>query len=573
MKGKLKITQIIRHIIQLIAFILFPGLFVSTFGALKDVYMAVIGGDFSISEYSEQIILLIAVLPITALFGRFFCGFLCSFGAMGELLSWISSKIIKKPVVIGEKADRVLKWLKYVVLALNVVLIWTLSVSADSSDSPWNVFGMYSTYVGWTDLTAWISVGGVLLLLIIVGDFLVERFFCRYLCPLGAVFSILSKLRLMKNKKRDENCGNCQMCSKKCSMGISLNKTNNVKSGECINCYKCVDSCPRGNMTSNPVPAVAGTVAVVGMTGLFCVGSLAIPNLEDNSSVGSIVSADTNEALNDFSNVSAEDAETSEESVSDGKYKDGVYVGEATGFRGKMNVEVTVENGLISSIEVVSSRDDAKYLNRAVNKIIPDIINNQSVEVEAVSGATFSSKGIINAVSNALEKGFSIEEAVSSSDAETSKPSDSEVSENFEEASKEESNKKPVKDESQSDVENSQSGSDKASELDLSAIEDGEYQGSGSGFRGNTAVSVKVENHKIVSITIESYRDDRKYFDRAKERVVSGIISSQSLEVEAVSGATFSSNGIIEAVANALNVSFTNPNGSMGSNGHKPPRK
>lgn len=95
----------------------------------------------------------------------------------------------------------------------------------------------------------------------------------------------------------------------------------------------------------------------------------------------------------------------------------------------------------------------------------------------------------------------------------------------------------------------------------IAAISDGTYQGEGTGFRGTSSVSVTVENGAIVDITVESYEDDQEFFVRAESSVISEILSAQSLDVQAVSGATFSSNGIIEAVANALNVAFENPNG------------
>jgi len=81
----------------------------------------------------------------------------------------------------------------------------------------------------------------------------------------------------------------------------------------------------------------------------------------------------------------------------------------------------------------------------------------------------------------------------------------------------------------------------------------GTYQGTGIGFRrGQTIVSVTVENDKITDIQVVSYGDDAPYFNRAFRSVVSRILSQQSTDVDAVSGATFSSNGIMDAVANAL---------------------
>ena len=98
-------------------------------------------------------------------------------------------------------------------------------------------------------------------------------------------------------------------------------------------------------------------------------------------------------------------------------------------------------------------------------------------------------------------------------------------------------------------------------------VSDGTYIGKGTGFRGETEVSVTAESGRITDITILSYRDDERYFSRAAGSMIEAILNNQSLRVNTVSGATFSSNGILEAVADALDLSFTNPNTSNNRQG------
>lgn len=88
----------------------------------------------------------------------------------------------------------------------------------------------------------------------------------------------------------------------------------------------------------------------------------------------------------------------------DQKYKDGDYTGKAQGFKGDISVKVQVSSGKISDIQILESNDDEEYFNSA-KSLIGDIISSQETSVEAVSGATYSSNGIINAVKNALESG------------------------------------------------------------------------------------------------------------------------------------------------------------------------
>ena len=104
--------------------------------------------------------------------------------------------------------------------------------------------------------------------------------------------------------------------------------------------------------------------------------------------------------------------------------------------------------------------------------------------------------------------------------------------------------------------------SDANANNDTSTYKDGTYTGSGEGYRGTTTVKVVVKSGKITSITIVSYADDQQWFERAVDTIISEIKDSQSVDVDTVTGATFSSNGIRAAVADALNIDFTNPNTS-----------
>ncbi|MBP1736794.1 MAG: hypothetical protein H6Q60_675 [Oscillospiraceae bacterium] len=519
-----------RHIIQFVAFLLFPGLFISAFSALKELCISWADGSFDGAALSQQLILAGAVLLITALMGRFFCGFLCSFGAMGDLL-WFAGKKLKLPRPnITESADRLLKLLKYAVLLGIVAFVWTGLAAVDSLWNPWTIFGMYASVKGWPAVSYLISVGGLLLLLIIIGSFFVERPFCRYLCPLGAIFAVISRVRLFRIKKPGGQCGSCRACTTKCVMGIPLYRSNEVTSGECIHCFCCVHACPRNNVSANPAPAVATVMTVGALTGLYYAGSLSVSSAAEAFSA----SASTESAV-------TQAAET-------GRYTDGVYTGSADGYRGTTQVSVTVENGVMTDIEVLSYGDDEEFFVKAESAVIADILESQSTDVDTVSGATFSSNGIINAVADAL------------SSAGTDTPTDTDTS---------------LSPEIQTGTDGDDSASSQASSSadsgaseDSLGLSDGVYTGSGTGFRGTTSVSVTISDGAIADITIVSYQDDEPYFIRAESAVVSEIISAQSVDVDTVSGATFSSNGILEAVANALGLDFTNPNSTLSTGGH-----
>ena len=196
------------------------------------------------------------------------------------------------------------------------------------------------------------------------------------------------------------------------------------------------------------------------------------------------------------------------------KIKDGTYEGQANGYRGLVKVAVTVKDHKITAIKVLSNSDDAAFFGRASAGVIKSIIEKQSLKVDVVSGATYSSNGIIKAVKNALTG----EEDKSSAKASGSSKSAGSVG---------------TADES-------------------GTYKDGTFTGTASGYHGTVKVSVTIKNNKIKAIKVLESHDDAAYFNRAKGILLPLMIKKQSTNVDAVSGATFSSNGIIKAVRNAL---------------------
>lgn len=267
-------TQCLRHLVQLAAFILFPGLFITVFSAVRDLMTAFIGGRFSLSALFGQVILVFMVFLITALWGRFFCGFLCSFGMLQELLFFFSRRVLFRKGQIPERFDSVMKYLKYVILIFIVAGVWILALPVDSSWDPWGVFGMLVSGNFSVVSRGIPTVGFALLLLIAAGSLFAGRFFCRYLCPLGALFAVASKGRFYKIRRRSDSCTSCGLCTSTCSMGISIPQKDAVVSGECIQCMQCIAICPKESLSANPAGAIAGTAAAAAIGGTVFVGSL-----------------------------------------------------------------------------------------------------------------------------------------------------------------------------------------------------------------------------------------------------------------------------------------------------------
>ena len=433
MNKKISPVQIVRTVIQLIAFITVPALFITIFSSTGELITSIAEGSFTLSDNFGKLILIAGTFIITLVWGRFFCGFICSFGAMQDLFNAIG-KLIPFKINIPEKADKYLKLLKYAVLAFALAGLCGFSFTEDPLWNPWTVFGIYSSVSGWSSIKYFLTLGGALLLLIIAGSLFIERFFCRYFCPLGALFSIVSHFRVYSIKRRPDKCGNCRLCTARCSMGIPLYRYDEVCSGECINCMKCTSACPNENISADTLPAISGTVAVTAVTGLYFAGVLTdIPDTAEENTAGiqnttgavdftddnivtddiivtdnSIATDDNiitdNGIVTDDSVVTDNDIVTGKNIVTDtaGQFADGIYTGTGNGFRGATNVTVTVENGEITDITIDSYKDDNEFFQKAKNRVISAIIESQSTDVDAVSGATFSSNGIKEAVADAL---------------------------------------------------------------------------------------------------------------------------------------------------------------------------
>lgn len=229
----------------------------------------------------------------------------------------------------------------------------------------------------------------------------------------------------------------------------------------------------------------------------------------------------------------AEDTQTATGSF---ELADGVYKGSATGFSGPVTVAVTIMDKKITSIDILSSTDDEAFFNRAKG-VIDRIIASQSFDVDVVSGATYSSNGIIGAVKNALtgEKDNGV----------TGK----------------------AKQESTSESESDSSLAEIAAVQDASAYKDGTYYGTGKGFAGTMKVKVDISGGKIASISIVSTKDGDSYVKSASS-LLDTIVEKQSTNVDTVSGATFSSRGIIAAVRSALSQAAVSDN-TVGNNTDK----
>ena len=209
----------------------------------------------------------------------------------------------------------------------------------------------------------------------------------------------------------------------------------------------------------------------------------------------------------------AASSEAEEEVLPKLPYADGVYVGSSRGYGGAVRVQVTMENGSITGVEILDAPHETKQFLRRAKRLLTTVMDAQSWEVDAVSEATYTSRGILGAGQNALTG-----EVVNNPLPPQPKPAAPLMVEEF---------------------------------TAPSTYLDGIYTAEAMGFEGAITVQVTVAEDKITDITLLSAEDEEEYLSRAKQ-VIPAILEGQSPNVDAVSGATYSSTGILNAVKLAL---------------------
>lgn len=221
------------------------------FGGLESLYRYITsGGSFVPHVHLSNLVLLGAVLGISLLARSGFCGWICPLGFIQELITDLSIflqkrvsairwfiKSVKKRLRFMAAADRYLRLLKY------AVLIWAVTGAA--------VYGVmvFRDYDPWAALIniAEVSLGPALAVLIVLlaASFFVERPWCRYACPLGAISGLLGRLSPVYLKRNKSLCVDCLRCTKSCPMGLPVHSASTVKSVNCIGCLECVEHCPK----------------------------------------------------------------------------------------------------------------------------------------------------------------------------------------------------------------------------------------------------------------------------------------------------------------------------------------
>ena len=245
------------------------------FGGIENLYQFLTTGGFIRRIEPSAMIMLGALVLLTLVASRGFCGWICPFGSVQEWIGLAGRKLLKRRFNPTGAWDRGLRYLKYVILAAVVALTWHTGTLVFRDYDPFLAFfhlGRGVEELPW----AYAALGVVL-----AGSLFIERFFCKYACPLGAVLAVLGRLGLSKIHRDPDGCKSCRLCEKKCTAHVDFLSVTTIRDPECNHCMDCVADCPKPHVLTLGVkrwhfshPVYAG-ILVAGLAGFIGASRLA----------------------------------------------------------------------------------------------------------------------------------------------------------------------------------------------------------------------------------------------------------------------------------------------------------
>jgi len=214
---------------------------VCPFGGVVSIYQYVTAGTYVKKIHESAFILMYIVFALALLVGPAFCGWVCPLGSFQEWLSKLGKRIFKKRfnMFVPSGIDSYLRYLRY------AVLIWVVYVTATSATL---FFADYDPYYALFNFwTGEVAVSGLIILgVVILASLFMERPFCKYACPYGAVLGVFNLFRVFKIKRNISTCIDCKACDRTCPMNIEVSTGKIIRDHQCISCLKCTseDACP-----------------------------------------------------------------------------------------------------------------------------------------------------------------------------------------------------------------------------------------------------------------------------------------------------------------------------------------
>ena len=196
------------------------------------------------SIHPAGLVIFLAILSTALLLKRGFCSWVCPFGLATEYLNWLHRFIFGKDIKVPVWLDCALRGLKYLLL---LFFIWAIIIKMGARDLDYFVYSPYNMVADIKMLYFFENISALafwVLVALVVLSILIRNFWCRYLCPYGALLGGLSFVSIFKIHRNEDTCTLCRQCTRSCPVDIKVHKATGVISDECHACLKCVAVCP-----------------------------------------------------------------------------------------------------------------------------------------------------------------------------------------------------------------------------------------------------------------------------------------------------------------------------------------
>lgn len=193
--------------------------------------------------HPASVFILLAIVGVSLVLRKAFCSWLCPIGTLSESLWMLGKRIFKRNITVPRWLDYPLRSLKYLLLYFFVNAIMQMDVASLENFlySPYNKVADIKMYLFFANITTF-ALWTIIILMVL--SVFIKNFWCRFLCPYGALLGIVGWLSPLKITRNTSTCIDCKLCTKACPANINVHKVGRVWSDECTSCMLCVTACP-----------------------------------------------------------------------------------------------------------------------------------------------------------------------------------------------------------------------------------------------------------------------------------------------------------------------------------------
>jgi polyferredoxin len=205
------------------------------------------------SVHPSAMVLITVFLLASLLVKKSFCSWLCPVGTVSEYLWKLGRRIFRRSLSVPRWLDLTLRSLKYILLGFFAYIVFTMS-AADLGDFIASPFGIVADVKMLNFFREIGTLGIVVLVMLVALSVVIQNFWCRFLCPYGALMGLVSALSPVKIRRDEQACVDCGKCSKACPAHLSVDRLVQIRSVECTGCMECVAVCPAQNALQLALP-------------------------------------------------------------------------------------------------------------------------------------------------------------------------------------------------------------------------------------------------------------------------------------------------------------------------------